>query len=159
MVWKPRVTVASVIEHDGRFLMVEEMHYGKLVINQPAGHMEHGESLLDAVRRETLEETGYHFEPTALLGVFHVQDSAPDRVYLRFTFTGKLLEKAENYTIDPDITAVHWLTAEEIRDQQPRIWRSELVIRALEAYESGVNYSLDSLRYFIRNEPHEIAQI
>ncbi|MFN3786459.1 MAG: NUDIX domain-containing protein, partial [Thiothrix sp.] len=88
MVWKPHVTVASVIEQDGRFLMVEELHSGRLVINQPAGHLEHGESLLDAVRRETLEETGYRIEPIALLGIFHLQRNDPERVYLRFTFTG-----------------------------------------------------------------------
>lgn len=152
MVWKPRVTVASVIEQQGRFLMVEEMHYGQLTINQPAGHMEHGESLLDAVRRETLEETGWRFEPSALLGIFHMQRDDPNRVYLRFTFTGKLLEQVPGYQIDPDILAVHWLTREEIRCQQPRIWRSELVGRSLDLYASGVRHSLDSLQYFVAND-------
>lgn len=152
MVWKPRVTVASVIEHDGRFLMVEEMHYGQLTINQPAGHMEHGESLLDAVRRETLEETGWRFEPTALLGIFHMQRDDPNRVYLRFTFTGELLEQVPDYRIDPDILAVHWLTPEEIRSQQPRVWRSELVGRSLDMYTSGVRHSLDSLHYFTADD-------
>lgn len=152
MVWKPRVTVASVIEHDGRFLMVEEMHYGQLTINQPAGHMEHGESLLDAVRRETLEETGWRFEPTALLGIFHMQRDDPNRVYLRFTFTGELLEQVPDYRIDPDILAVHWLTPEEIRSQQPRVWRSELVGRSLDMYTSGVRHPLDSLHYFMADD-------
>lgn len=154
MVWKPRVTVASVVEHKGRFLMVEEMHFGELVINQPAGHMEYGESLLDAVRRETLEETAYRFEPTALLGVFHRQHPDPDRVYMRFTFTGKLLETkpVAGYQIDPDIKAVHWLTPEEIRARQPRIWRSELVGRSLDAYQNGVHHSLDMLHYFMGND-------
>jgi ADP-ribose pyrophosphatase YjhB (NUDIX family) len=152
MVWKPRVTVASVIERDGRFLMVEEMHYGQLTINQPAGHMEHGESLLDAVRRETLEETGWRFEPTALLGIFHMQREDPDRVYLRFTFTGTLLEPVPDYQIDSDIAAVHWLTREQIRNQQPRIWRSELVGRSLDMYEAGIRHSLDSLHYFLSND-------
>jgi ADP-ribose pyrophosphatase YjhB (NUDIX family) len=152
MTWKPRVTVASVIEHEGRFLMVEEMHYGQLTINQPAGHMEHGESLLDAVRRETLEETGWRFEPTALLGIFHMQREDPDRVYLRFTFTGTLLEPVPNYQIDQDITEVHWLTAEQIHNQQPRMWRSELVGRSLDLYQSGIRYPLDSLHYFLAND-------
>lgn len=154
MTWKPRVTVASVIERDGRFLMVEEMHYGKLVINQPAGHMEYGESLLDAVRRETLEETAYRFEPTALLGVFHRQHSDPDRVYMRFTFSGTLLEPepVADYQLDPDITAVHWLTPEEIFSQQPRAWRSNLVGRSLEAYQAGVSHSLDLLHYFLSED-------
>lgn len=155
MPWKPRVTVASVVEHAGRFLMVEEMHYGQLVINQPAGHMEYGESLLDAVRRETLEETAYRFEPTALLGVFHMQyGNDRDRVFLRFTFTGKLLEPepVAGYQIDPDITAVHWLTLDEIRAQQPRIWRSKLVGRSLDAHVAGVRHSLDSLQYFLTDD-------
>ncbi|MBU0656542.1 MAG: NUDIX hydrolase [Gammaproteobacteria bacterium] len=154
MAWKPRVTVASVIEHEGRFLMVEEMHSGQMVINQPAGHMEHGENLLDAVRRETLEETAYRFEPTALLGVFHRQHPDPDRVYMRFTFTGTLLEPepVAGYQIDPDITAVHWLTLEEIHAQQPRIWRSELVGRSLDAYQAGVRHSLDLLHYFLETD-------
>ena len=149
MVWKPRVTVASVIEQDNRFLMVEELHYGELTINQPAGHMEYGESLLDAVRRETLEETGWRFEPTALLGIFHMNRADPDRVYLRFTFTGTLLEHLPDYSIDPDITAVHWLTREQIRQQQPCVWRSELVGLSLDCYESGVRYPLESLQYFM----------
>lgn len=149
MTWKPHVTVASVIERAGRFLMVEEMHHGQLTINQPAGHMEYGESLLDAVRRETLEETGWRFEPASLLGISLVQRPDPDRVYLRFTFTGTLLEAVRDYQIDPDITAVHWLTAEQIRQHQPRPWRSELVGLSLDAYESGVRYPLDSLHYLL----------
>lgn len=152
MTWKPRVTVASVIEYNGRFLMVEEMHYGQLCINQPAGHMEFGESVLDAVRRETLEETGWRFEPTALLGVFHMQRNDPDRVYMRFTFTGTLLEPVEGYQIDSDILAVHWLTREEIRQQIPRPWRSELVGRSLDLYDLGVRHSLESLHYFIAQD-------
>lgn len=153
MVWKPRVTVASVIEHDHRFLMVEEMHFGQFTINQPAGHMEHGESLLDAVRRETLEETGWRFEPTALLGIFHMQyGNDPNRVFLRFTFTGNLLEQVLGYQIDLGITAVHWLTRDEIRSQQPRAWRSELVGRSLDAYEAGARHSLDSLHYFLADD-------
>lgn len=149
MVWKPRVTVASVIEQNGRFLMVEELHYGRMVINQPAGHMEFGESLLDAVKRETLEETGWRFEPTALLGIFHMQRPDEDRVYLRFTFTGNALEAVPNYQIDPDITATHWLTEAEIRDANRFTLRSHLVLKALDTYQAGIRYPLDMLHYFI----------
>lgn len=155
MVWKPRVTVASVIEHENRFLMVEEIIDGKPTINQPAGHLEHGETLLDAVRRETLEETAYRFEPAALLGIFHMQyGDDPDRVFLRFTFTGQLLETepVAGYQIDADITAVHWLTLAEINARQPQVWRSELVGKSLDAYAAGVRHSLDSLHYFLAGE-------
>ncbi len=152
MVWKPRVTVASVIEQAGRFLMVEENHQGEIVINQPAGHIEHGESLLEAVKRETLEETGWRFEPTALLGIFHMQRNDPDRVYLRFTFTGTILEQVPDYQLDPDIIAAHWLTEDEIRHSQRFQLRSDLVLRSLDAYRSGCRYSLECLQYFLSED-------
>lgn len=147
MVWKPRVTVASVIENSGRFLMVEEMQHGQLTINQPAGHMEYGESVIDAVRRETLEETGWIFEPTALLGVLQRYHDDPNRVFLRFTFTGHIVEQLKDYEIDSDITAVHWLTREQIYNQQPQIWRSKMVGMSLDLYDSGIRYPVDMLHY------------
>lgn len=149
MVWKPRVTVASVIEQDGRFLMVEENHQGERVLNQPAGHMEYGESLLEAVKRETLEETGWLFEPTALLGVFHMQRDNPDRVYLRFTFTGKAVQPIPDYQLDPDIITTHWLTVDEIKQSERFVLRSPLVLQAIEAYNTGIHYPLDCLHYFL----------
>jgi len=146
MVCKPRVVVACVTEQQGRFLLVEEIIQGTQVINQPAGHLEHGESLIEAVKRETLEETGYYFEPTALLGVLLLNNkSDPERVFLRFTFTGDLLGQAENYQIDPDIIATHWLTPEEIA-QHPRLSpRSDLVFQSINLYKQGVRLPLDSL--------------
>ncbi|PID50567.1 MAG: NUDIX hydrolase [Proteobacteria bacterium] len=145
MVWKPRVVVACVLEQEGRFLLVEEMINGVQVINQPAGHVEYGESLIEAARRETLEETGYYFEPAALLGVLLLNSPDPDRVYLRFNFTGELCGKAENYQTDPDIIATHWLTPTEIR-QHPRLSpRNDLVFQSIDLYERGVRLPLDSL--------------
>lgn len=145
MVWKPRVVVASVIEQEGRFLLVEEMINGVQVINQPAGHLEHGESLIEAVQRETLEETGYRFEPTALLGILMLNSDDPERVYLRFTFTGKLLEKLDNYQIDSDIIATHWLTPAEILAHPRLSPRSDLVFQAIQLYQSGQRLPLESL--------------
>lgn len=147
MFWKPHVTVASVIERDNHFLIVEERYHGRMTINQPGGHLEFGESLLDAARRETLEETGWHFEPTALLGVFHLNHTDPNQVHLRFTFTGTLLEQLPEYRIDSTITAVHWLTREQIRQQQPYPWRNELVGLSLDCYDSGIRYPLENLHY------------
>ena len=152
MTWQPHITVATIVEDNGRFLMVEELKGGRAVLNQPAGHLDPNETLTEAGVRETLEETGWNFEPTALLGIFHMHRDDPNRVYLRFTFTGTLLEPVPGYQIDPDITAVHFLTREQIRNQQPCIWRSELVGRSLDMYESGVRHSLDSLQYFIAND-------
>lgn len=145
MVWKPRVVVASVIEQAGRFLLVEEIINGVQVINQPAGHLEYGESLIEAVKRETLEETGYRFEPTALLGILMLNSEDPERVYLRFTFTGNLLEKVSNYQTDPDIIATHWLTLGEIQSHPRLSPRSDLVFQAINLYQSGKRLPLDSL--------------
>ncbi|MFZ1388312.1 MAG: NUDIX hydrolase [Thiolinea sp.] len=145
MVWKPRVVVASVIEQEGRFLLVEEVINGVQVINQPAGHLEHGESLIEAVKRETLEETGYRFEPTALLGVLMLSSDDPERVYLRFTFTGTLLEKVADYQLDPDIIATHWLTPEEIHNHPRLSPRSDLVFQAINLYQSGQRLPLETL--------------
>ena len=145
MVWKPRVVVASVIEQDGRFLLVEECINGLQVINQPAGHLEHGESLLDAVRRETLEETGYRFEPTALLGVLMLNSADPERVYLRFTFTGNILEKVADYQLDADIIDTHWLTPDEILAHPRLTPRSDLVFQAIDLYRNGTRLPLETL--------------
>lgn len=145
MVWKPRVVVASVIEQDNRYLMVEEAIRGRMLLNQPAGHLEYGESLLDATRRETLEETGYYYQPEALLGMLLAQSEDPDRVYLRFTFYGRLLGKADNYQLDPDITAVHWLTEDEIRNHPQLTPRNDSVLRSIELYQQGMRLPLDCL--------------
>lgn len=145
MVWKPRVVVASVIEQAGRFLLVEEIINGVQVINQPAGHLEHGESLIEAVKRETLEETGYRFEPSALLGVLMLNSDDPERVYLRFTFTGNILEKVAHYQTDTDIIATHWLTPDEICSHPRLSPRSDLVFQAIHLYQSGQRLPLESL--------------
>ena len=149
MVWKPRVVVASIIEDNGRFLFVEEVINGRVVVNQPAGHLEYGESLIEAVKRETLEETGYYFEPTAFLGALLLTSPDPERVYLRFTFTGQLLNKAENYQTDPDIIATHWLTPDELKQHPYLSPRSDLVFQALNLYQSGIRLPLDSLVYTV----------
>ena len=147
MVWKPRVVVASVLERDGRYLVVEEEIAGQMTLNQPAGHLEYGESILDAVRRETLEETGYRFEPEALLGMILGQNDDPDRVYLRFAFRGRIIEQVEGYQLDDDIVAAHWLTPDEIRNHSRLIPRNELVLHSIELYERGIRLPLDSLHY------------
>ena len=145
MVWKPRVVVASILEQDGRYLVVEEEIAGRMTLNQPAGHLEYGETILDAARRETLEETGYRFEPEALLGMILAQNDDPDRVYLRFAFCGRIVEKVEGYQLDDDITDTHWLTPDEIRHHPRLIPRNELVLHSIDLYERGIRLPLDSL--------------
>ena len=111
-VWKPSVTVAAVIERNGKFLFVQErISGGHLVLNQPAGHLDPGESLAAACRREVLEETAHGFEPRALVGIYRWRDPKRDFTFLRFAFRGTL-EGTEKRPLDNEIVAIHWLICE-----------------------------------------------
>lgn len=142
--WTPSVTVAAIIEHDGRFLLVEEETSEGLRLNQPAGHLEQDESLLQAVIRETLEETAYNFTPTALIGVYLVKAPAPNnRTYLRFAFTGTLGTK-ENRALDHGIVRTLWATREEILASHER-HRTPALLQCMEDYLRGQRLPLDVL--------------
>lgn len=143
MVWSPRVVVAAVIEKEGKFLVVEENIDGKKVISQPAGHLEPNESIIDAVKRETLEETGWKFEPTDLIGVMHLLNPNTKRIFIRFTFTGNLLEKVPGYQLDSDIIATQWMTYDEIKSHYKTPWRGPLVMQSLDEYRAGKRYPMD----------------
>lgn len=145
MIWKPNVVVAAIIERDGKFLLVEEKADGQLVLNQPAGHLDEGESLLDAVARETLEETAWHFTPEALLGVYRWQHPVKNTTYLRFAFTGHVTRHEEGRALDHDIVRTLWLSPEEIRAEHAR-HRSPQVDRCLNDYLAGQRYSLELLK-------------
>jgi 8-oxo-dGTP pyrophosphatase MutT (NUDIX family) len=140
--WFPHVTVAAICERKGQFLMVEEYSksLAKRVINQPAGHLEENESLLDAVRRETLEETCYHFTPRHLIGIYRSKGDF-GRTYLRFAFSGEVGDIDSQAERDSDILACHWMTAQDILAHQSQ--RSELVGKSLRDYLNGVRYPLD----------------
>lgn len=144
MVWKPNVTVAAIVEQDGRFLCVEEETGSGLMINQPAGHLEDDESLIDAVARETLEETAWHFLPTALVGIYRWRQ--PDRqiTYLRFAFTGKLLEFDNGRTLDDGIVRALWLSRDDLAQTRDR-HRSPQVLRCVDDYQKGIRLPLDTL--------------
>ena len=146
-VWKPHVVVAAVIERDGRFLLVEEETADGLRFNQPAGHLEEGESLLDAVRREVFEETAHHFEPEALLGVYRWRHPARERTYVRFAFTGTVTGHDPSARLDEGILRAVWMTPEEIRATAQR-HRSPLLARCVEDYLAGKSYPLDLLTDF-----------
>ncbi len=141
MTWKPHVTVAAVIEDQGRFLLVEERIAGKRVYNQPAGHLEQGESLTDAVVRETLEETAWHFQPAALIGLYRWCQPETDRTYLRVTFSGRGLFHEPRRQLDTGIERTLWLTAGEIREQAGYL-RSPLVLKSIDDYLAGATYPL-----------------
>jgi len=142
-VWKPHVVVAAIIERDGRFLLVEEETTEGIRFNQPAGHLEDGESLLEAVQREAFEETAHHFVPEALLGVYRWRH--PDgRTYMRFAFIGSVTGFDPEAELDAGILRAVWMTPEEIRASAAR-HRSPLLLRCIEDYRSGRRCSLEVL--------------
>ena len=148
MVWKPHVTVAAVVYRDGKFLLVEEETDAGLAFNQPAGHLEEDEPLVDAVVREALEETAYHFKPTHLVGVYHWKHpTKEDTTYLRFAFAGELLGFEADRKLDESIVAARWLTLDEVRATQER-HRSPLILRCCEDLLAGKRYPLDMLVHY-----------
>ena len=147
MIWKPNVTVAAVIELDGKFLLVEENTSQGILFNQPAGHLESGESLLAAVARETLEESAYEFEPQHLIGIYRWHSPASDTTYLRFAFTGRTLAHYPHRALDEGIIRASWMTPDEIRASQEH-HRSPLVLRCVEDYLAGKRYPLELLVHY-----------
>jgi 8-oxo-dGTP pyrophosphatase MutT (NUDIX family) len=146
MIWKPNTTVAAIIEQEGRFLMVEENTADGLRINQPAGHLEQGETIMQAVTRETLEETAYDFAPTELLGIYHWQRPAQDITYLRFAFVGKLGAHHSERALDDGIVRAVWMSLDELRANQG-ILRSPQVLKNVEDYLAGQRFPLSVLSH------------
>ena len=146
MIWKPNTTVAAIIEQDGRFLMVEENTADGIRINQPAGHLDEGETILQGVTRETLEETAYDFTPTELLGIYHWQRPAKDVTYLRFAFVGKLGVHHPELGLDDGIIRAVWMTLDELRASQA-IHRSPQVLKCVEDYLTGQRFPLAVLSH------------
>jgi 8-oxo-dGTP pyrophosphatase MutT (NUDIX family) len=147
MVWKPNVTVAAVLERDGKFLLVEEETADGIRYNQPAGHLECGESLHEAVIRETLEEAAYTFAPEYLVGIYNWRREDKDVTYLRFAFGGLVTDHDAARQLDEGIIAARWLTLEEIRVLAPR-HRSPLILRCIEDWLAGKRYPLDLLTHY-----------
>ncbi|MDA8109178.1 MAG: NUDIX hydrolase [Betaproteobacteria bacterium] len=143
-VWRPSVTVAALIERDGRFLLVEEMAHGRLVLNQPAGHLDPGESLVAACAREALEETAHRFAPSALVGIYRWHFAPEDVTFLRFAFCGRLEGVDEGRALDREIVRLHWLTREELAARRAQ-HRSPLVMRCVEDYLAGRRFPLEVL--------------
>jgi ADP-ribose pyrophosphatase YjhB (NUDIX family) len=146
-VWKPNVTVAAVCEQDGRFLLVEEETDAGLKLNQPAGHLECGEALVDAVVRETLEETAYSFQPEFLVGIYSWQHTVKGITFLRFAFAGKILSHYASRKLDAGIVRALWMSEDEIRAEVPR-HRTPLLLRCIEDFRAGCNYPLEMLVHY-----------
>jgi 8-oxo-dGTP pyrophosphatase MutT (NUDIX family) len=140
------VTVAAIIDREGEFLMVEERSGSQLVLNQPAGHLEQGESLLTAVVRETLEETAHHFEPSHVVGFYLWRSEEADTTYLRVAFCGTADPMADVETLDEGIVGIHWLTRSQLHGRRHQL-RSPMVLRCLDDYLSGDRYPLDIIHY------------
>jgi phosphatase NudJ len=144
--WKPSVTVAAIIELDGRYLLVEEHTAEGLRLNNPAGHLDPGESPLQGVVREALEETARHFVPQALLGLymsrFQRASTGEDVTYLRIAFCGSVGEPEPNRALDEPIVRTLWMTADEVRASVAR-HRSPLLLRCIEDHLAGKRFGLD----------------
>lgn len=143
--WAPHVTVAAVVEREGRFLLVEEAIGRKRVLNQPAGHVEDGESLVDAVLRETLEETAWEFQPESVVGVYRWRNPDNAETFLRVCFAGRALRERTERALDPDILGTVWLTAQEVVAEAHR-HRSPLVQRAVTDFQHGRSYPLQVIQ-------------
>ncbi|RKZ77844.1 MAG: NUDIX hydrolase [Gammaproteobacteria bacterium] len=125
--------------------MVEEEIDGKMQLNQPAGHLESGESLIDAVIRETQEETAWQFKPTALVGIYRWQHPVNNNTYMRFCFTGNAIQFDPEQTLDDDIHQAFWLNQKQMMRRQAE-FRSPLVLDCFNDYLAGHRYPLDLLR-------------
>jgi 8-oxo-dGTP pyrophosphatase MutT (NUDIX family) len=144
MIWTPHVTVAAVAERAGRFLMVEEAADGAHVLNQPAGHLEAGESLVEAVKRETLEETAWQFCPSALVGIYLWTHARSRTSYLRVTFCGDCTAHHADRPLDEGVLRTLWLTYGELHAERQRL-RSPMVLRCIEDYLAGCRYPIELL--------------
>jgi 8-oxo-dGTP pyrophosphatase MutT (NUDIX family) len=143
---KPDVTVAAVAQIDSRFLFVEESINRRLVLNQPAGHVESGETLLEAIIREVREETAWRFEPESLLGVYLWRNPASNRSTLRFAFTGSVKDHDPRQPLDKGIVRTHWLSPAELKEREARL-RSPLVLRCVDDYLDGRRLPLDTVAH------------
>ena len=140
--YRPNTTVAWVIESPEGFLFVEENINGKMKFNQPAGHIEAGETLVEAAKRELKEETSLEIDPAGLIGIYQFPSHDHTVTFIRFTFYAQLKSSPKLTPIDPDITACHWLSRDEI---EKRPLRNQYAIQCLDDYLSGQRYSLNLL--------------
>ena len=146
-IWKPNVTVAAVIERHGRFLMVEEETPQGLAFNQPAGHLEEGESLLQASVRETLEETGWHFVPEFLIGIYQWTRPQGDLTYLRFAFGGRVSGEEAGRRLDEGIVRALWMSRDELLAVRAR-HRSPLILDCVDDWLAGARHPLELIRHY-----------
>ena len=144
--WKPHTTVAAICERDGLYLLVREKVDNKIVFNQPAGHLDPGETLVEAVIRETLEETRYCFAPTALQGIYrYCLPGTSQQTYIRFLFRGETGDRLDG-ELDQDIVSADWMSYEEIVDRRQQ-HRSPMVLQCIQDYMSAPGYPLEIISH------------
>ncbi len=145
--YRPFITVASLVEREGRLLFIKEKIRDQVVLNQPAGHVDEGESILEAVVRETLEETGWLVKPDALVGVYQWTSPVSSKSYLRFVIACQPVQHDPALPLDVPVQSIHWLTPQEA-DQMRAEFRSPMVGRSLDDFVAGRRLPLDGLAYF-----------
>jgi ADP-ribose pyrophosphatase YjhB (NUDIX family) len=150
MQWKPNVTVAAIAEKNGSFLIVEEEADNHVVFNQPAGHLEKNETLIDAVKREVMEETAWEFAPKSIIGFYIYPNSHIDIVYLRVCFHGICIKHFPNQSLDEGILRTVWLTRDELEKKRDKM-RSPMVLTCIDDYLAGKAYPLEILNHYISN--------
>jgi len=148
MVWKPHVTVAAVIEEQGKFLLVEEETSNGLAFNQPAGHLEPGEEIINAIKREVNEETAWQFEPEYIIAIQLWRKTSEFPSFIRVCFAGKVHSHNKEQTLDEGIVATHWLTPKEIAAKKSQL-RSPLVLTSIDEYLRGECYPLTLLKSYL----------
>jgi ADP-ribose pyrophosphatase YjhB (NUDIX family) len=147
-IWRPDVTVATVVPRGDRFLLVEETVHGRLVLNQPAGHLEPRESLLTAACRETLEETAWNVELQALIGIYQWHNADHSRHFVRFTFSARAVDEVIGRALDQGIVRALWMTRDEVAQSAERL-RSPMVLQSLDDYLAGQRLPLSAIRSFL----------
>lgn len=151
MVWKPHVTVAAIIEQNNRFLLVEEHTTNGIAFNQPAGHLEAGEDIITAVKREVCEETAWQFDPKNIIAIqlWRKKPDAPS--FLRVCFSGQVHSFNDKQPLDSDIIDTHWLNRKEIVAKNSQL-RSPLVLISIDAYLANEQYPLSLLTSYLDYE-------
>jgi 8-oxo-dGTP pyrophosphatase MutT (NUDIX family) len=150
MTVRPDLTVAAIVERDGQFLLVEERVANRMVLNQLAGHVEKGEQFIDAVVRETLEETAWTFHPEALVGIYLWEQPDQPRSFLRAAYCGRVSSHDPARRLDRGIERAVWLTREQLVARSARL-RSPMVLSCIDDYLDGVRYPLDVIKHVLKD--------
>jgi 8-oxo-dGTP pyrophosphatase MutT (NUDIX family) len=150
MTSRPDLTVAAIVERDGHFLLVEERVGNRMVFNQPAGHVEQGEQFLDAVIRETLEETAWTFHPEALVGIYLWEQPQRPRSFLRVAFCGRVSGHDPLRKLDRGIARAVWMSRDQIVARSSRL-RSPMVLSCIDDYLDGVRHPLDLIKHVLKD--------